>query len=188
MATNETIQRMLERIASNYSKHERWVTDNAPTWTHSLKGYPDKLVIMACKKWIAEHTRAPNIANLRGIIAGFPSRTEAPKPKGCLRCDGNGQVEVAHHKSSKSGKASSCTVYAAGCMCAAGAVLCAGAYQPWEVFVDALRADPFTLAVYHSTPENPYLSERERWTPEQLQQRESRERANLGSSGFRHIR
>ena len=188
MATNETIQRMLERIASNYSKHDKWAKDNAPTWTHSLKNYPDRLVIMACKKWIAEHTRAPNIANIRGIIAGFPSKIETPKPKGCRRCDGSGRVEVAPHKSDRKGNAPTVTVYSAACMCPAGERLSAGAYQPWERFVDALRADPYTLFVYHSTPEKPYLSEQERWTPEQLEQRKNSQRANLGSSGFQHIR
>ena len=188
MATNETIQRMLERIASNYSKHEKWTEDNYPTWVNSLKNYPDKLVIMACKKWIAEHTRAPNVANLRGIIAGFPSRAETPKPQGCKRCAGSGQVEVAHHRSDKNGRSQHCNTYAAACSCPAGVRLSNGAYQPWQPFVDALREDPYTIAVYHSTVEKPFLTEHERYTPQQLEERNTRQRANLGSSGFRHIR
>ena len=188
MATNETIQRMLERIASNYSKHDKWTEDNYPTWINSLKSYPDKLVIMACKKWIAEHTRAPNVANLRGIIAGFPSKIETPKPQGCKRCAGSGQVEVAHHRSDKNGQKQRCTVFIAACSCPAGVRLSNGAYLPWEPFVDALRADPWTIAVYHSSPDRPFLCERERYTPEQITAREMREPVNLGSSGFRHIR
>ena len=204
MATNETVKRMLERIASNYSKHDKWTEDNYPTWVNSLKNYPDKLVITACKKGIAEHTRAPNVANLRGIIAGFPSRAEPEKPQGCKRCGfhqskdkngsvyhtqyGSGKVEIAHHRSDKNGQKQRCDVFIAACSCPAGVLLSNGAYQPFEPFVDALRSDPYTIAVYHSLPDRPFLSERERYTPEQITAREIREPVNLGSSGFRHIR
>ena len=188
MATNETVRRMLERIASNYSKHDKWLDDNYPTWANSLQKYPDKVVIQACKKWLAEHTRAPNVANIRNTIASFPSKYEAPKLQGCKRCAGSGQVEVAHHRSDKNGQKQHCDTYAAACTCPAGVRLSNGAYQPWEVFVDALRADPWTIAVYHSSPDRPFLSELERYTPEQITAREMREPVNLGSSGFRRIR
>ena len=188
MATQSTVQRMLERIASNYSKHPKWAEDNAATWSHGLQKYPDQIVVAAVKRWIGEHTRAPNVANLRGIIQSFPTQGEPDKPPGCKRCDYTGRVEVAHHYSDKHGGSAKCVAYSAACSCPAGARLAMGPYKPFDLFVDFLRSNPYTLAVYHSTHDRPFLTEIERNTPQAITDREERQRANMGKhSGFKPV-
>lgn len=179
MATNDTVQRMLERFQSNYSKHPKWAADNVATWTHGLKRYPDKVVVMAAKRWISEHTRAPNVANIAGIIQGFPTNGEAETAPACKHCGFTGKIEIAHHLSDPDGGNAYCRTYLAACDCPAGSRLAQGGYQPWRVFVDACRANPWTLFVYHSDSDAPFLPEAHRLSAIELSEREARTRANL---------
>ena len=179
MATNDTVIRMLERFQSNYSKHPKWAEDNAATWTHGLSRYPDKIVVIAAKRWISEHTRPPNVANICGIIKGMPSQGQSEAAPACKHCGFTGHIEVAHHLSDQDGGDAYCRNWLAACDCPAGSRLAQGAFLPWRVFVDACRANPWTLAVYHSDADAPFLPEAQRLSAAALEARETRTRANL---------
>ena len=179
MATKTTIRQMLERLSANYSKHPKWAEDNEQTWASALETFPDRLVVIACKRWISENSRSPNVANIRGTIQGMPSRGEPEKPEGCRRCDYTGQVEIAHHMSDRNGGDAYCVTYAAACNCPAGARLAEGPFQPWDLIVEQMRADPWTLQVYHSTPEQPHLTDYQRFSPAILDRRNGRDRDSV---------
>jgi len=179
MATEQTIAQMLDRIASNYSKFPTWAEENRQTWAAGLKNYPDRIVVTAVKRWINEQNRAPNVANIRGLIKGMPHQGEPEQPKGCRRCSYTGRVEVAHHRSSRKGGPAVCDTYVAACNCPAGQRLSAGAYAMFEAFVDRLRSDPWTLAVYHSEPDQPFLTDAQRLSAEALERRERLKRDNV---------
>ena len=179
MATEQTIAKMLDRIASNYSKFPTWADENRQTWLAGLKQYPDQVIVQAVKRWINEQPRSPNVANIRGTIKGMPHRGEPEKPRGCRRCDYTGRVEVAHHRSSKSGGPARCDRYVAACNCPAGDRLSSGAYAQWEPFVANLRADPWTLAVYHSEPDQPILADAQRMSAEAIERQDARRRDNV---------
>lgn len=182
MANKRTIRQMLDKIAANYSKPPEWAADNEQTWLAALDKFSDQLVVVAVKRWISENSRTPNVANIRGTIEGMPTRGEPDKPEGCRRCAYGGQVEIAHHVSDKNGGPARCILYAAACNCPAGQRLAVGPFMPWDLVVDQMRADPFTLAVYHSTPEQPHLTEYQRNSAEDLERREqmARDMVNRG--------
>lgn len=179
MATDKTIGAMLDRISSNYSKFPNWAEENRQTWAAGLKQYPDRVVVQAVKRWINEQGKSPNVANIRGVIKGMPHTGDPKKPPGCRRCDYSGRVEVAHHRSSRNGGPAVCDTYLAACDCPAGSRLAMGAYASWGPFVERLRADSWTLAVYHSEPEQPILADFQRLSAQALERQTARQRDNV---------
>ena len=168
MASKQAIAQVLTTISANYGKHPKWRDEVASTWISGLHLYGDRDVLAAVKRWSNAESRTPTIANIRGTIKGMIGEIETA-PRGCRRCSGSGWVEVAHHKGARpgAGKASVIT-YLAGCDCNAGSLLCQGSAEHWESFVAALRRDPYTIEVYYSTPDAPFLTAAERYSPETL--------------------
>jgi hypothetical protein len=172
MAADQTISKVLSLIAANYGKRDSWAGDVFPVWKDGLQHMPDRLLFDAAKRWMAEHQRTPTIANIRNTAKGMKPDVGALKPQGCRRCDQTGWVEVAHHVGSPNGSESRVNTYTAACDCAAGYRLQNGSTMAWEPFCERLKADPYTIQLYHSTPERPHLTKWERMTPAQLERLE----------------
>ena len=96
-------------------------------------------------------------------------------PQACRHCIGTGQREVAWHRSGM-GRVL-VDVYAAACDCPAGLRLSGRSMASYAEFVERLRADPMTLAVYHTSAQHPHLAREERYTPEVCQRFYEREQA-----------
>jgi|2_EtaG_2_1085320.scaffolds.fasta_scaffold25794_2 hypothetical protein len=168
MASKKAIESILTSISANYGKRQKWITDVNLTWLSGLKGYSDRDVMTATKRWINNEDRPPTVANIRNTIKGLIGDDNAT-PAGCSRCDGTGCVEIAHHTAGKKGQPTSVKNLIAGCDCGAGQRLRSGSYAPWDVVVDRLRRDPYTLFVFHSDTDRPVLKTAERFAPETLE-------------------
>ena len=185
MAADQTIQKVLSKLSANYGKRQGWTEEVFSVWRDGLQHMPDRLLFDASKRWLAEQSRAPTVANIRSIAKSLKPEIGTLTPQGCRRCDLTGWVEVAHHLSRPNGGESRVNTYTAACDCAAGYRLGIGSAMPWEAFVGRLKADPYTLQLFHSTPEQPHLTKWQRLTPEQLE-RLSMSRIAPSSTGSWH--
>ena len=167
MASKRAIQTALSTIRANYGKYPQWADEVSETWFDGLRQFADCEVLDAVKYWRNAEAKAPTVANIRNLVRG--NTAEPEKPIGCRRCTGTGWVEIAHHTAGKKGQTSTVKTYVAGCDCPAGQRLCRGPVEEWEAFVDRLRGDPYTLRVYYSTPDHPFLSPAERTDRETLE-------------------
>lgn len=85
-------------------------------------------------------------------------------PQGCKACRWSGQREVAWHRSAGDGRVL-VDVFAAACDCPLGGSLGLAFARVGE-FVERLRSDAKTLAVYHTDVGHPHLDREERFAPD----------------------
>lgn len=166
MASPIVVKKSLQAFANNYGKTEQWVEDTLKLWTRGLVSIHDKDLIRGTEEWCRNRSRPPNLARLCELIEANPKTLSAAVLAGCPACDATGWRELARWYEVR--RKMIVWTGVAACDCAKGAAYQNGGVQQWDQIAESWRADPYTVAVYHSTAEKYHLTLEQRMTPERF--------------------
>ena len=189
MASEAVVVRTLQAIANMFNKGSWWVTDSTKMWMIQLDDITDEDLIQGTKDCLRKAKKLPTVANLRDIIEAHPhsANRESREPKGCAACCDTGAREMARWYRKRKALASFFGL--AACDCSKGQRLALGAFHDWRKVRDAWESDPWTAKdnegrpiVFWGTHKQPYLTDAQKLTPEDLAARRTRDRAAAAAS------
>ena len=185
MASIPVVKRCLQALAQNYGKSDQWVDSSLKLWARGLASVHDKDLIRGVEEWCGKEARMANLARLKALIEANPLRIKPDELAGCPACNGTGFRELARWHQ-KNGRVRA-DPFVAACDCPKGRSLTSATILNWSEVVDAWRANPWTEAVFHSTPERYHLTTQERNTPEELAALEERVQERSKVSGWSRV-
>ncbi len=185
MASVPVVKRCLQALAENYGKSDSWVESSLKLWSRGLSSIHDRDLIRGVEEWCQKQPKIANLARLKTTIEANPLRIKPAALAGCPACNSTGWRELARwHVRNEKVRADT---FAAACDCPKGQALQSGTVLQWNEVVDHWRSNPWTEAVYHSTPERYHLTTQERHTPEQLEAMEQRAKERASVSGWSRV-
>ena len=182
MASEAVVKRTLQSIANMFNKGSWWVSDSTKMWMLQLHDIDDRDLIIGTKNCLRKAKKLPTVANLIDIIKADP-RSAARQPTeiaACPACYGSGCREMSRWWTDKGAQRVSFGL--AACDCPKGIRLSGGAFQDWRSVRDAWQRDRWTDAVYYGTAAQPHLTTEQTITPDELQARADRAKANRDKS------
>jgi len=161
------VKRCLQALAQNYGKSDPWVESSLKLWARGLSTIHDKDLIRGVEEWCQKQPKIANLARLKTTIEASPLRVTAAALAGCPACNETGFRELCRwHQKNDRVRAET---YVAACDCVKGRSMQSASVRQWDEVVESWRSNPWTEAVFHSTPERYHLTTQERNTPEELE-------------------